>query len=351
MKILERYRSKIEEEIRHFIFKDQKAATWPFYQMMAYHFGWQGLDKKKYPALALSLIDQLKGRGKAFRPTLMLLINEHLGGDYLKALPAAASLEIFHNFSLIHDDIEDHDEYRRGKPTLWKIWGPEQAINVGDGMFALSQLAALKLFDQGIAQDRVIEVLKILNESFLEVTEGQYLDLSFEENNQVKVSDYLTMIRKKTAVLIAAACQIGALLASDDQKTIQAFRDFGLNLGMAYQLFDDVAGIWGDFASTGKKEAGDLRKKKKTLPLIYAFSKLPQKSSWLLSKLLKQPQINDQEIKTIINLLDQVKAKDFTLDFGERYWRLAFKAIKNLNLSPAFQNDLNQLLTEIRSQS
>ena len=243
-----------------------------FYGQMEYHFGWRRADLS--PAQAHP--------GKLLRPTLLLLACELAAGRQgadaaeraraaARALPAALAVELVHNFSLIHDDIEDHDEERRHRPTLWSVWGQPQAINTGDGMFALARLTLLGLIDTGVPAAEVARLAVSLDVTCLRLCEGQHLDMSFEGRHDVTAAMYLDMIERKTAELMACALEMGGRLGGGDDALAQELRAFGRSLGLGFQLRDDLLGIWAPQAVLGKVEAGDLRRKKMSLPVIHAL--------------------------------------------------------------------------------
>src|SRR5215211_6954985 len=223
-------------------FPEVQARVAQFYAMQEYQLGWR--DEQ----LAPTHVDP----GKLLRPQLTLLACRVAGGDPRRALPLAAGIQLIHDFSLIHDDIEDNSDTRRGRPTVWKLWGLAQGINTGDGMFVVAHLALHQLSQAGTPADVTLEVLKRFDQTILTICEGQFLDLSFEGNLQISEADYLTMISRKTAALSAAAAGLGAIIGGADATTAQALFDFGQNLGLAFQVQDDVLGIWGDPAMTGK---------------------------------------------------------------------------------------------------
>jgi len=232
-----------------------------FYGMMHYHLGW--VDAKLQPARSSA--------GKRLRPLVCLLCCRAAGGEPEQALPAASALELVHCFSLVHDDIEDGSSMRRGRPTVWAVWGAAQALNVGDGLFALARLSLLRLADAGVPVERTLAAAQVLDRACLELCEGQFLDMSFETMGDVTLEQYLSMIRLKTAALLCASAEIGATVAAQDEATIARLRSFGENLGLAFQIQDDVLGIWGEEEVTGKSAATDLRDKKKTLPVLHAL--------------------------------------------------------------------------------
>jgi geranylgeranyl diphosphate synthase type I len=247
---------EIEAEMRSVIGEHDGHAG-PLYEMLAYHLG---LDQSEGP------------RGKRLRPLLGLLAFKSLGGEYRKALPAAAAVELGHNFSLVHDDIEDSDRERRHRPTLWALWGVPLAINAGDALFALSRLALYRLMkEEEYEPQKLLDVMRVYDETCLALCEGQYLDISFERRTDVTVDEYLEMISKKTAALIGASIETSAMMASDDEEVIGAYHRLGRDLGMAFQIADDLKGSFWASADSGKSAAGDIRKRKKTFPVVWAM--------------------------------------------------------------------------------
>ena len=251
---------KVESELRELLTRDDPAVA-EHYQMMCYHFGW--VDEHLRPAFTPA--------GKRLRPLLCLLACAEVGGDPLQAMPAAVAIELLHNFSLIHDDIEDGDEQRRHRPTLWKLWGVPQAINSGDGLFSLARLGLWRLAERGVDPRVVIGLADLLDRTCLALCEGQFLDMHYEGRRDVSVAMYLAMIERKTAALMACAMEVGARLgASEDAALASTLARCGRALGMAFQLRDDLLGIWSADA-LGKTPAGDLRRKKMTLPILHAL--------------------------------------------------------------------------------
>lgn len=231
--------------------------------MLAYHLGWEG--EGAGPA----------ARGKRVRPQLLLLTTAAAGGDWQRALPAAAAVELLHNFSLIHDDIQDNSATRRGRPTVWRKWGVAQAINAGDAMFTLA-FAALNHLRDRVPPALALEAHVVLQRACLHLTQGQYLDLAYAKRTDLSEADYWPMIQGKTAALLAACTELGALLAEAPPSTRAAYRRFGEALGLAFQVLDDELGIWGDEALTGKPTGSDLLEGKNTLPVLYGLAHSPE---------------------------------------------------------------------------
>lgn len=236
-----------------------------FYGQMQYHLGWVDKD----------FTSVQNNPGKLLRPTLLLLAYEAAGawgGASLdRALPAAVAIELTHNFSLIHDDIVDGDTERRHRPTLWTLWGRSQGVNTGDGMFALARLALWDVLPAGVEGETAARLGALLDQASLTIAEGQYLDLSFEQREDVSVTMYLDMIGRKTAALMSAATAMGATLGTRDSATIASLRTFGYEIGLAFQVRDDILGVWASTAELGKTPAGDIYRRKKALPALHAM--------------------------------------------------------------------------------
>lgn len=280
------------------------------YGMMRYHMGWA--DEELRPITAPA--------GKRLRPLLCLLSCEAAGGNWKEAIPAAAALELVHNFSLVHDDIQDRSPFRRHRPTVWKLWGEALAINVGDALLILACRAMEKL-----PQEKFRECCQILSDACLMLTEGQFLDLTFEKKERVFLEEYMEMIRRKTAALMAASAQMGATIATDDRRLVERFRSFGENLGMAFQVQDDILGLWGDEAVTGKPAADDLRQRKKTLPIIYAMEKDPR-----LLSLMTQAKWGEREVAEALGIINQSGAKEFAQAQAFSFYKKALEELAGL---------------------
>ncbi len=236
--------------------RDRDPSTHGLYEMVRYHLALDGSGASG---------------GKRMRPLLGLLAYASITGEHQRALPGAAAVELGHNFSLVHDDIEDGDIERRHRPTLWAVHGVPQAINTGDTLFSLSRIALHRLTDLGFPDRTVLRLMRLFDETCLALCEGQYLDIAMSASNELmSVELYFDMIGRKTAALIAASIEAGALLATEDEEVIARYRGFGWALGLAFQLNDDLLGIWGPEQATGK-EPTDVANRKKTLPVIYAW--------------------------------------------------------------------------------
>ena len=250
----------IEAELQKQVSRLDSPRTKLFHEMLTYHMGWTGGGAGP------------EATGKRIRPILVLLCASACGADWKSALPAAASIELVHNFSLVHDDIQDNSPKRRGRDTAWVKWGAPMAINVGDALFVMSSQAIVDL-KSSYPAETVMKASEILHNTCLDLTRGQYLDMSYEERNDLGVEDYWRMISGKTSALIAACCHIGALLGGADEDKQEVYRSFGHYLGLAFQVQDDILGIWGDENVTGKSVASDLVEGKNSLPILAGLEK------------------------------------------------------------------------------
>jgi geranylgeranyl diphosphate synthase type I len=280
------------------------------FHMLAYHLGWEGKGHG------------IKAAGKRVRSTLLLLTCAAAGGDWTLALPAAASVELLHNFSLIHDDIQDKSELRRGRPTLWAMHGPAQAINAGDAMFSLAHISMSGL-EQTTTPQVYTEAARLLANTSLRLTQGQYLDLAYEERTDLKLDDYWPMIWAKTGVLIKACTQLGNMIAGIDGRQAKAFITFAEKLGLAYQVHDDLLGIWGDPAEMGKSAHSDLVSGKKSLPVLFALEK-----NGAFAKRWVNGGIPETDVAEMAKLLEDEGAREYTLKETTKLTNEALKALE-----------------------
>ncbi len=294
------------------------------YKMLAYHMGW--LNDQNLP----------DGRGKRVRPLVVLLACSAAGGAWQSALPAAAAVELLHNFSLIHDDIEDNSDLRRGRPTVWARWGVPQALNAGDAQFTLAHLCLLELKE--IPLERVLRAARLLQETCLALTEGQYLDISFESRLEVTLEEYWTMITGKTAALLAACSGLGAVVAGAQDDVYRSFYTFGQKVGLAFQAQDDLLGIWGDETVTGKSASSDLLAGKKSLPILYGLiHSQPFAARW------KHGAIMQSDLPYIVKLLENCGAKDYTQNAADELTAQAVSALSQTG----YVNEANQTLLNL----
>lgn len=282
-------------------------------EMISYQMGWTGDGVGP------------EASGKQIRPKMVLLACAAAAGKWQNALPAAAAVELIHNFSLIHDDIEDYSEFRRGRPTIWKTWGIPQAINTGDAIFALANSALLRL-EKFISPETLLKAGNLFHETCLRLTQGQHLDILFESRQNVSVDDYWEMVSGKTAALLAFSMEVGALCARADEKLQKNLSAFGLNLGLAFQAQDDFLGIWGNKDDLGKSTSGDLSSKKKTLPVLYGLNQSQQ-----FKQLWEQESLSGSDIENLKNMLEKAGGYEYTKN---EVGNLTQKALHFLELIP-----------------
>ena len=336
-----RYQREIQEALRQAL---QRGSTnqlpteaidlGSFYGQMQYHLGWVDRTFNPIPI----------NTGKLLRPTLLLLAYEAAGAwkltgasaqdhtDYLRrALPAAASIELTHNFTLIHDDIVDQDIERHHQPTLWSIWGSSLGINTGDGMFALARLALWDVLQAGVEGEIAARLGAVLDRASLVIAEGQYLDLSFEQLQDISVAMYLDMIGRKTAALMSCAAEMGAMLGTRDSATIESLRDFGWEIGLAFQVRDDVLGVWASSEELGKTTAGDIYRRKKSLPILHALEHASADDQQTLRRYYTQEEpLTGEQVETVLAIFARANTRDYCLAFLSQQCTRARQALNNV---------------------
>jgi geranylgeranyl diphosphate synthase type I len=315
--------------------QDHDPSTRGLYEMVRYHLALDGSGASG---------------GKRIRPLLGLLAYASITGDHRLALPGAAAVELGHNFSLVHDDIEDGDVERRHRPTLWTIHGVPQAINAGDALFSLSRIALHRLTDLGFSDAKVLRLMRLFDQTCLRLCEGQYLDIEMSRSDALMTVElYFDMIGRKTAALIAASIESGAVLATDDESVIRRYHDFGWALGIAFQLNDDLLGIWGAAQSTGK-EPSDVVHKKKTLPVIFAHEHAGPEDRARLAELYANLDPVSVEVAEIIAILERSGAREYTRDQARRYRDAALAELKGVGVvDPAAREHLEGIIVSVIS--
>jgi geranylgeranyl diphosphate synthase type II len=286
----------------------------------------------KYPVYPAELYEPiayiLSMGGKRMRPALLLMACDLFGGDVEKALPPALAIEVFHNFTLMHDDIMDNAPLRRGKVTVHEKWNQNAAILSGDVML----IEGYKLMMQ--VEDRLLRIiLDIFNNTAVGVCEGQQLDMDFEIRNDVKIDEYIYMIRLKTAVVLGGALKIGSILGGADMKDAELIAEFGENLGLAFQLQDDILDVFGSPEKFGKQVGGDIISNKKTYLLIKALELANADQKAELTKWINAGQFDPQEkVEAVTAIYSDVQVKQHAETTMHTYADKAFDALEKINL-------------------
>ncbi len=325
----------------------------PFYGQLQYHLG----------QVDAHFVPTKNNPGKLMRPTLLLLAYEAVGAwglantatpnaEYLeRALPAAVAIELTHNFTLIHDDIEDSDAERRHRPTVWKLWGVPQAINAGDGLFSLARLTLWNVLAKGVESDIAAKLGELLDSSCLVLAEGQYLDISFEERHDISVSMYIDMISRKTAALMECAAEMGARLGTRDVETIARLGSFGRAMGIAFQVRDDLLGVWATTAELGKTPAGDVYRRKRSLPVLHALEQATAQDQQTLQALYRQdtPPTKDQ-VGQVLAIFERTRTKAYCQQFLVQQCQQAYAALASVpqHNSPVSARAVDDMKTLVR---
>jgi geranylgeranyl diphosphate synthase type I len=298
---------KIENKMKEILALTKIDQDTSLNKMLSYHLG-LGEEEPNHTS-----------QGKRIRPLILLLTTETAGGKWENALAAAAAIELLHNFSLIHDDIEDQSEYRRGRLTLWKKYNLPLSLNAGDALYALS-FVCLSDLQRTFPDNISFQAYQLLSLACLSITKGQHKDIAFEKAPLVSTDEYLEMIEGKTAALLATSTQLGALLAESDKIKQDNYYYFGKNLGLAFQIYDDILGIWGNPKETGKSVATDLNNRKKSLPILYGLAQNQTfKNMW-------EKEITADSIQALSSQLKAEGAYEYSLRLAEFYTSAAVKS-------------------------
>jgi geranylgeranyl diphosphate synthase type II len=303
--MLTKEKNQIDEKIKETF---QEVGDLPMYHMLRYFMGYENNLKKPSEGK----------HGKRTRSALLLMVSNMFGGSK-SALDLAVGIELFHNFTLIHDDIVDNDEMRRGQPTVWKNWGVDHAINSGDAQLLITNHSLLNASLTDTENGARFALL--LNSYFLEVCEGQYLDFELTKkklnDETVTESAYFEMIRKKTAVLVGAATAVGAQSAGCHDAIVEKMYMYGESLGFAYQIVDDLVSVWVDSEKTGKSAYGDIYERKKTYPVLYTLKNGNKKR--LVELYEKKEPLHQKDVQEVIALFESAGAKEATKKLAQTY--------------------------------
>jgi geranylgeranyl diphosphate synthase, type I len=321
--VLERARTMATPVLRSAV--DRLAA--PMDTVAAYHFGW--IDAEGRPSHG--------DGGKAVRPALALLSAEVAGAPAEVGVPGAVAVELVHNFSLLHDDLMDGDEQRRHRDTVWKVHGPAQAILVGDALFALANEV---LLEPGTAEGA--RAARRLTAATRKLIDGQAQDISYEHRDRVTVEECLEMEGNKTGALLACAVSIGAVLGGASDETADVLEEYGYHLGLAFQAIDDLLGIWGDPAATGKLAWSDLRQRKKSLPVVAALAAggpacerlaaLLAQDAKAVDSLEGADDFDEEEFATRAALIEEAGGRAWTAAEARRQYTTALAALERVSM-------------------
>ena len=327
--VFHRHRPEIGAALRQGLASDPL----PLYQMLRYSMGWSDVSGNPIAAT----------EGKALRPTLCLLACEATGTPAEKAMPAAVSLEFIHDFSLIHDEIQDLDDVRHHRPTLWVVWGKAKALVAGNALRTIADQSLHRLLEGGLSVTAALEANSLLTAAYLEMIEGQYLDLHFEGRTDITLPDYMGMIARKTGALIRCSLVIGATVGTHDPAVIEAFRRCGESLGLVFQVRDDLLGVWGDEQATGKPVGADLRRKKNTFPVVYAMSKATGSDGDTLRRIYGQETVDDMDVATALEIMEGVGARAYAQDLASEHCERAIDALSTVELDPGAMKDIREV--------
>ncbi|HEV2128039.1 MAG TPA: polyprenyl synthetase family protein [Thermomicrobiales bacterium] len=269
------------------------------HRMVGYHLGLLASD-----GTPVHVDERRRLQGKRLRSSIALLVCTAAGGEIEDAGPLAAAIELLHNFTLVHDDIQDRSPARRHRPTVWRIWGDAQAINAGDALFAASQIGLLNTASPHVSPDHLLTISRAFNRMTIDIVRGQVLDLGFEGRSDVSVDAYLTMIEGKTAAIVQFAAWAGALLGGADIATARQYAAFGRALGLGFQIRDDALGVWGTVEATGKDPADDIRRRKQSFPVILLRAAASRADREALDGIFANDRIAEEEVASVLSMME-----------------------------------------------
>ncbi len=327
--MFQRYRANISRSLRDSLSQQHSDV----YDMLRYYMGW--VDENGRPHEAME--------GKALRPTLCLFACEAVGGALEMAMPSAVALEFIHNFSLIHDDIQDRDEIRHNRKTLWAVWGDPKALVAGNVLRVVADECLHQLLDSGLDYDRALAAGTLLTEAYLEMIEGQYLDLQFEGRHDISMSDYLNMISRKTGALIRCSLNLGAVVGAQEQGVGDAFKESGRAMGYVFQIIDDVLGVWGDEETTGKPVGADIRRKKNSYPVVYTMGRANDKDQKMLNEIYEKDELDDSDVDSVLAVMDRLDVKNQAQQEAEKYANVALESLAPVELSREARQEVEDL--------
>lgn len=299
-----------------------------------YHMGWVDRDGNEISAT----------EGKRLRPTIAMLGADAIGGEIRRALPVAIALEFIHNFSLIHDDIEDGDSFRHHRPTMWVVWGEPSAIVSGNSMLKIADQVLRDLLDLGVEDSTAVIAQRSITEAYLQMIEGQHLDISFENRDDVTIDDYLAMIERKTGALIETSLHVGGLVGTNGEsgtELTQGLRRLGHEFGRLFQIRDDILGVWGS-DETGKPVGGDILNKKKSLPSIHILSNATGAASVKVTEIYRKPELDDRDLQSVLQIMDEFGTHEFCHAVSAQHWSMAESIIEETEFNPLAKADFRE---------
>ena len=323
------YRADIGNALRAAL--DNRA---PVYDLLRYYMGWVDTEGNATAGT----------EGKYLRPTLCLFACEAVGGARGLAMPAAAAMELIHNFSLIHDDIQDGDETRHHRKTLWAIWGIPKALVAGNVLRVVADSTLDSLQSAGVPAHRALPVVEQLTQAYLEMIEGQYMDISFEGQSEVGLKQYLDMIARKTGALIRCSFTMGALIGAQNIGDADAFREGGRALGFLFQVRDDILGIWGDEESTGKPVGADIRRKKNAFPAVYAMSQAQGEDKRHLLSIYRKSELSDADVHDVLHIMDALNVRQHAHTLAAQEAEVAMDALTAVEMDHNARREYESLL-------
>ncbi|MEM4927367.1 MAG: polyprenyl synthetase family protein [Sulfolobales archaeon] len=286
----------------------------------------------------------IRAGGKRLRPLLVVLASKMYGLSLEISSWAAAAVEIFHNFTLVHDDIMDRDEFRRGVPTVHKIWGEALAIVAGDLLFAKSYEALLRLLDYGLSYERIVSAIRELTWAAATVAEGQALDVLFTSRDNVTVSEYIEMVKKKTAGLFRSSVLMGAIIAGASDDELAKLAEFAIDIGIAFQIRDDELGLVADEKTLGKPKYSDLREGKKTVLVLYALERASEEQRRIILNSLGRSSATRDELERVAKTIVEIGALDFSNKLAEEFIR---KGVEALYLTNPRDHEAREMLRDL----
>lgn len=323
----EPYYRALEEELREGFSSRQGF----LYDLLRYHLGW--IDQRGQP--------EDNPLPQHFQPVLALVACDVLAGDFHRALPVAAAIELVYNFTLVHGEVQAGRIDAQGRPSIWWVWGPAQAINAGDGLHAMGRAAVMRLGQTGIGAERLLRAVETLDRTCLTLCEGQYMDLSFQDQLMVTSKDYYDMIERKTGALTGCSAELGVLASGADDIVCDQLREMGASLGMAWQITQDIAELWGQ-RGDGITPSNILNKKK-SLPLIYALENAGTSAKRELGSIYMKRVLEAEDVSRIVAILEEVNARQYSEARAREMADQATAALAGLDLTGEEQEKFRHL--------